>query len=94
MPHYNVKEELIMEQLLSLDFGAYVALAFILYVIRESGKVPNSLIPVVGLFLGLVFALFEYMHFDFDVMLEGIKYAMLGVGTVAGIKYAQEKRDK
>jgi hypothetical protein len=83
-----------MEQLLSLDFGAYVALAFILYVIRESGKVPNSLIPVVGLFLGLAFALFEYMHFDFDVMLEGIKYAMLGVGTVAGIKYAQEKRNK
>jgi hypothetical protein len=82
-----------MEQLLSLDFGAYVALAFILYVIRESGKVPNSLIPVVGLFLGIGFAVFEYMNFDFKVMLEGIKYAMLGVGTVAGIKYAQEKRD-
>jgi hypothetical protein len=82
-----------MEYLLSLDFGAYVALAFILYVIRESGRVPNSLIPVVGLFLGLGFAFFEFGHFDFDVMLEGIKYAMLGVGTVAGIKYAQEKRN-
>jgi hypothetical protein len=80
-----------MEQLLTLDFGAYVALAFILYVIRESGKVPNSLIPVVGLFLGLAFAFFEFRNFDFDVMLEGIKYAMLGVGTVAGIKYAQER---
>jgi hypothetical protein len=82
-----------MEYLLSLDFGAYVALAFILYVIRESGRVPNSLIPVVGLFLGLGFAFFEFLHFDFKVMLEGIKYAMLGVGTVAGIKYAQEKRN-
>lgn len=83
-----------MEQLLSLDFGAYVALAFILYVIRESGRVPNTVIPLVGLLLGLGFAFFEYQMFDFDVMLEGIKYAMLGVGTVAGIKYAQEKGTK
>ncbi|MBW3113018.1 hypothetical protein KYJ26_14305 [Bacillus sp. MCCB 382] len=83
-----------MEQLLSLDFGAYVALAFILYVIRESGRVSNTVIPLAGLLLGLGFAFFEYKEFDFEVMLEGIKYAMLGVGTVAGIKYAQEKDDR
>jgi hypothetical protein len=82
-----------MEELLAVEFTAYVALAFILFVIRQTGKLPNNIIPLVALLLGLGFAFFEHLTFDFDVMLKGIKYGLYGVGTVAGYKYLKEKRE-
>mgnify|MGYP001255399568 CR=1 FL=1 len=79
-----------MDQLLSLDFGAYVALAFVLYALREATSISNRYIPLVAILLGVLYAWFEAGAFTADVLLTGIKYALYGVGTVATIKYALE----
>ncbi|MCP8617180.1 phage holin family protein [Salirhabdus salicampi] len=78
-----------MEALLNLEFTAYVALAFILYAIRRASRISNRYIPLIGIFLGLGFAVLEAKAFNFEIMLSGLKYALYGVGTVAGIKYVQ-----
>jgi hypothetical protein len=82
-----------MEELLNLDFTAYLALAVVLYAIREATKVSNRYIPSIAIVLGVLFAAFEAGGFDYNVLLNGIKYALLGVGSVAVIKYQFEKRN-
>ncbi|GGE56902.1 hypothetical protein GCM10011391_39770 [Pullulanibacillus camelliae] len=80
-----------MDQLLSLHFGAYVALGFVLYAIRQATHIKNRYIPIVAIVLGVGYSWFESGAFNSTVLLTGIKYALYGVGTVATIKYALEK---
>lgn len=79
---------------MSLDFGAYLALAFVLYAIREATRISNRYIPLIAVLLGVLYAWFEAGTLTADVLLTGIKYALYGVGTVATIKYALENADK
>jgi hypothetical protein len=80
-----------MEAILSIEFTAYVALAVLLYAIREATNIPNRYIPIVAVVLGVAFSIFESSAFSFDVLVSGLKYALYGVGSVAAIKYAIEK---
>ncbi|MGV3487730.1 MAG: hypothetical protein ACO1OC_03995 [Tuberibacillus sp.] len=83
-----------MDQLFSADFGAYLALAFVLYAIREATKISNRYIPLVAILLGILYAWFEAGTVTAEVILTGIKYALYGVGTVATLKYTLENTGK
>jgi hypothetical protein len=83
-----------MEQLFSIDFGAYLALAFVLYAIREATRISNRYIPLVAILLGILYAWFEAGAMTAEVLLTGIKYALYGVGTVATLKYTLENAGK
>ena len=83
-----------MDQLLSLDFGAYLALAFVLYAVREATRISNRYIPLVAILLGILYSWFEAGTVTSDVILTGIRYALYGVGTVATLKYALENAGK
>lgn len=82
-----------MEAIIGIQFTAYVALAVVLYALRQATGVPNRFIPLIAVILGLFFAGLEAMTFNFDVMIKGIQYALYGIGTVATIKYALEKKN-
>jgi hypothetical protein len=81
-----------MEELLNIDFTAYLAIAVLLYAIREATQVSNRYIPVIAIVLGVGFAAFEQGGFNYGVLIAGIQYALLGIGSVAAIKYQLEKR--
>lgn len=83
-----------MDQLLSMDFGAYLALAFVLYAIRTATRISNRYIPLVAILLGILYAWFEAGTVTSEVILTGIKYALYGVGSVATIKYILENAGK
>jgi DMSO reductase anchor subunit len=80
-----------MEAILSIQFTAYVALAVLLYAIRQATNLSNRYIPIVAVVLGVVFSVFENNAFSFDVLVNGLKYALYGIGSVATVKYALEK---
>jgi EamA domain-containing membrane protein RarD len=80
-----------MEAILSIDFTAYVALAVVLYAIREAANIPNRYIPIVAVVLGVTFSILESGAFSFEVLVNGLRYALYGIGSVATIKYALEK---
>jgi hypothetical protein len=82
-----------MEAILSIEFTAYVALAVLLYAIREATNIPNRYIPIVAVLLGVAFSIFEKNAFSFNVLVNGLKYALYGVGSVATVKYALEKAE-
>jgi Phage holin family Hol44, in holin superfamily V len=79
-----------MEQLLTIEFTAFIALAAVLYAIREATRISNRYIPILGLLLGVLFAWFEKGLINFDTFLAGIQYALYAVGTVASMKYFVE----
>ncbi|SFA45029.1 hypothetical protein SAMN05192569_100897 [Parageobacillus thermantarcticus] len=81
-----------MEAILSIEFTAYVALAVLLYAIREAANIPNRFIPIIAVVLGVAFAAFESNAFSFEVLVKGLQYALYGIGSVAAIKYALEKK--
>lgn len=83
-----------MEELLNVDFTAYLAIAVLLYAIREATQVSNRYIPVIAIALGVGFAAFEQGGFNYGVLIAGIQYALLGIGSVAAIKYQLEKRQQ
>ncbi|TCP19761.1 hypothetical protein EV207_15819 [Scopulibacillus darangshiensis] len=83
-----------MEALFSIDFGAYIALAFVLYAIRQATGIPNRFIPLVGLILGFLYAWYDAGTVTPQVILTGVKYALYGVGSVATVKYAIEDAGK
>ncbi|WP_240371674.1 hypothetical protein [Anoxybacteroides rupiense] len=83
-----------MEAIFSIEFTAYVALAVLLYAIREATNIPNRYIPIVAVFLGVAFAGFENRAFSFEVLVAGLKYALYGIGSVATVKYALEKGEE
>ncbi|MEK4175223.1 MULTISPECIES: hypothetical protein [unclassified Aeribacillus] len=80
-----------MEAILSIEFTAYVALAVLLYAIRQATNLSNRYIPIVAVVLGIAFSIFEASAFSFEVLVNGLKYALYGIGSVAAIKYALEK---
>jgi len=80
-----------MEAILSIEFTAYVALAVLLYAIRQATNLSNRYIPIVAVLLGVAFSIFENNAFSFEVMVNGLQYALYGIGSVAAIKYALEK---
>ncbi|GGH83830.1 hypothetical protein JOD43_000817 [Pullulanibacillus pueri] len=82
-----------MDQLLSMNFGAYVALGFVLYAIHEATHIKNRYIPLVAIVLGIAYAWFQSGEFSPHVLLVGIKYALYGVGTVGTIKFTLEKAE-
>ncbi len=82
-----------MEQILSMDFTAYVGLAVVLYAIRQATGINNRFIPITAVILGIAFSIFENGAFNFDTMMMGIQYALYGVGTVATIKYTLTKAE-
>lgn len=74
------------------DFAPYVGLAVILYAIRQTGQVSNKYIPIVAIALGVPFAFWE-QGVSPESFVHGLQYALLGVGTVAGIKYFLERKE-
>jgi hypothetical protein len=76
------------------DFAPYIGLAVILYAIRQTNKLPNKYIPTVAIVLGVLYAFWEAWAFTPAAFLTGLQYALLGVGTVAGIKYYLEKQNQ
>lgn len=82
-----------MEQF-PVEFSAYVGLAFLLYVIRQTNIIPNKYIPTIAVVLGVAFSILESGFFNFQVLMDGLQYALLGVGSVATVKYYLEKSDK
>jgi hypothetical protein len=76
------------------EFAPYVGLAVILYAIRQTNKLPNKYIPTVAIVLGVLYAFWEATAFTPAAFLTGLQYALLGVGTVAGIKYYLEKQNQ
>jgi hypothetical protein len=68
-----------------------VALAVLLYAIRQATNLSNRYIPIVAVVLGVAFSIFEASAFSFEVLVNGLKYALYGIGSVAAIKYALEK---
>jgi hypothetical protein len=80
-----------MEAILSIHFTAYVALAVVLYAIRKASNISNRYIPIVAIVLGVAFSILESSAFSFEVLLNGLKYALYGMGSVASVEYALEK---
>lgn len=80
-----------MEALLSIEFTAYVALAVVLYAIRKASNISNRYIPIIAIVLGVAFSFLESGAFSFEVLLNGLKNALYGMGSVASVEYALEK---
>lgn len=76
------------------NFAPYVGLAVILYAIRQTSRVSNRYIPIVGIVLGVLYSFWEAGGATPDATLTGLKYALLGIGTVAGVKYFVESSNK
>jgi len=66
-------------------------LAVLLYAIREATGISNRYVPLTAVILGISFAMLEFKAFNFYVLIEGIRYALYGIGTVATIKYVFAK---
>jgi len=76
------------------DFAPYISLAVVLYAIRHTDRFSNKYIPIVAVVLGVLYAFWEAGAATPEATLVGLKYALLGIGTVAGIKYSVEKNLK
>jgi VanZ family protein len=75
-----------------IGFTAYMGMAFVLYAIRETRLVPNRYIPILAVVLGLLYSIFiEFNEVSERSFVAGIRLALLGVGSVAAIKYFLEK---
>jgi hypothetical protein len=80
-----------IQAILNSGFTAYLGLAFILYALREATGISNKFIPVVAIVLGVSYSMLNVGLFNSDVLLDGLQNALLGVGSVAIIKYAINK---
>lgn len=74
------------------DFVPYVGLAVILYAIRQL-DVPNKYIPLMAIVLSVPYAFWE-QGINPESFIDGLQYALLAVGTVAGIKYFLEQQSR
>lgn len=71
-----------------IGFTMYVGLAFILYALRETGYVPLRFLPIIAIVLGLLYSGFvEYKAFNEAAIVAGLRLALLGIGSVATVKY-------
>jgi hypothetical protein len=76
------------------NFAPYIGLAVILYAIRQTDRVSNRYIPIVAVVLGVLYSYWVAGAATPDATLEGLKYALLGIGSVAGIKYSIASQSK
>jgi hypothetical protein len=81
-----------METIFSIQFTVYVAFAFLLYAIRQASNLSNRYIPIVAVVLGVAFSALESSAFSFNVLINGLRYALYGLGSIAAIEYSLEKR--
>jgi Phage holin family Hol44, in holin superfamily V len=72
------------------EFLPYLGLAVILWAIRETQKVDNKWIPIIAVLLGVLYAFWEFGGVNPLAFLKGLQYALLGVGSVAAVKYFLE----
>jgi Phage holin family Hol44, in holin superfamily V len=72
------------------EFLPYLALAVILWSIRETKKVSNTWIPLIAVVLGVLYASWEAGGISPKSFINGCQYALLGVGSVAAVKYFLE----
>lgn len=73
------------------NFTPYAGLAVLLYAMRQTKNVPNRYIPIIAVILGVAFSYWQ-QGISPGATVEGLKYALLGIGTVAGVKYFLEKK--
>lgn len=73
-------------------FTPYAGLALVLYAIRQTDRVPNRFIPILAIVLGVAFSFWQN-GITPQSTVTGLHYALLGIGTVAGIKYFLEKKE-
>jgi prepilin signal peptidase PulO-like enzyme (type II secretory pathway) len=78
----------------STEFVPYIALAAVLFAIRETKKIDNKWLPLVGIVIGVLYAFWESGNFSSHTFLNGCQYGILGVGSVAAVKYFLEKSNK
>jgi len=75
-----------------IGFTAYLGLAFVLYAIRETEVIPLRFMPLIAIVLGLVYSGFvEYQAFNEKSIVAGLRLALLGIGSVATVKYFLDK---
>lgn len=71
-----------------VGFTAYLGMAFVLYAIRETEILPLKFLPLVSIVIGLLYScLVEFKKFDEESVVAGIRLALLGIGSVATIRY-------
>lgn len=75
------------------DFLPYLGLAVVLYAIRQTGHLPNKYVPLVAIVLAVPYAFWE-QGVSPASFLNGLQYALLGVGAVASIKYFLEQQSR
>jgi len=64
-----------MGDLLTIHFGVYMALAFVLYAIRRALKISRRYLPILAIGLGLLFSWLEGWGITYETTLRGIEYA-------------------
>lgn len=75
-----------------IGFTAYLGLAFVLYAIRETQAIPLRFMPLIAIVLGVLYAGFvEYHAFNEKSIVAGLRLALLGIGSVATVKYFLDK---
>lgn len=84
----------IIESLMSANFASYIVVAMFVYAIRQATKIPNKYIPLLSILIGVSLAALELKGFDYEVLKQGVQNALWAMGTVAGLKYAQEKHEE
>lgn len=73
----------------------YVAMAFVLYAIRETKYVSTRFMPIIAIVLGLLYSVFvEYKAFDERSVVAGVRLALLGIGAVATVKYMLNPKEE
>jgi len=75
-----------------IGFTMYIGLAFVLYAIRETEYVPVKFMPLIAIVLGIAYSAgIEYKAFDERSIVAGLRLGLLGIGSVATIKYFFDK---
>lgn len=78
-----------------IGFTAYIGLAFVLYAIRQTEYVSNRFMPIIAIVLGLLYSIFvEYQVFDERSVIAGLRLGLLGVGSIATVKYFVDNPSK
>ncbi|MGV3487719.1 MAG: hypothetical protein ACO1OC_03935 [Tuberibacillus sp.] len=75
-----------MDDISSIQFGIYIALAFVLYAIRRALRLPKRYLPLLAIVLGIIFSWIQAGNLDYNALLRGIQYALYGVGMIESIR--------
>jgi beta-xylosidase len=85
-----------LDQFINVEFTSYVALAVLMFAVRQAVNISNRMIPLLSIVLGFLFAWAESKHIDFKTLLDGIQYALYATGSVAAFHYikSDDKKDE